>query len=284
MCDIRLIALDLDGTLLMRQKTISPEDIGAVAKAGQSGITIALCTGRNYADARYFAKTLGIPDVWGVTANGAYIREIGAAEPIFERGLDSNLTDLLLKLCRTHGLSPCLHTPFCEYTGSVFNSVVAYLEDHGISTHVNSDSKCVPVADGDWLQVAKKEKGLFTKAILYHRSVETVDETQALLKRYDEFCVSPSVMFEGKLKNLEVNRAGVSKGAALKRLTAHLGFSMENVLAIGDSENDITMLRDSGYSAAMGNAAQQIKSVAQLVTLDNESGGVAYAINKFVFS
>lgn len=284
MHDIRLIALDLDGTLLTRRKTISPEDISTVAKAGQSGITIALCTGRNYADARFFAKALGIPAAWGVTANGAYIRETGASEPIFECGLDSNLTNLLLELCQMHGLSPCLHTPFCEYTGSVFNAVVAYLEDHGISPLVNPDNMCVPVADGDWLQVAQKEKGRFTKAILYHRSVKTVDETQALLKHHDEFCVSPSVMFEGKLKNLEVNRAGVSKGAALKQLTAHLGFGMENVLAIGDSENDITMLRDSGYSAAMGNATQQIKSVSQFVTLDNESGGVAYAINKFVFS
>ena len=94
------------------------------------------------------------------------------------------------------------------------------------------------------------------------------------------FELAPSVLFGGLMKNVEINCKGVHKGNGLKKLTEHLGFTMNDVMALGDSDNDLTMLEMSGLSIAMGNAEDHIKEVADECTLTNIEFGVAHSIKK----
>ena len=89
------------------------------------------------------------------------------------------------------------------------------------------------------------------------------------LEATGRFELAPSVMYGGALKNVEVNRKGVHKGRGLERLAAHLGFSMQQVMAVGDSDNDLTMLRQAGLSVAMGNAPAHIRAAADACTADH---------------
>lgn len=280
MTDVKLIALDLDGTLLDEDKKIPPSGVTALRQARARDIQIAICTGRNHTDILYFARILGMA-LWGVSANGAYVCATDSGKPVYKNPLDAGLTDEVIRLCREYGTTPCLHTPCCEYTGEAFARIVDMLREQGIQPFFNPQNKYIPVPDEEWEQVAGRENGCFTKGIIYHDSLETVAEMETRLREHGGFEVSPSVMFRGTMRNLEVNRKGVSKGAALEALSRRLGFGMEQVMAIGDSENDLTMLRMSGYGVAMGNAAENIKSAARFVTGSNQENGVAYAVRRW---
>ena len=93
------------------------------------------------------------------------------------------------------------------------------------------------------------------------------------------FELAPSIMYGGELKNVEINHKGVHKGYALEKLAKHLGFDMDAVMAIGDSDNDLAMLRMAGLGVAMANAEPHIRAAADAVTADN---GVADAIGRYI--
>ena len=138
------------------------------------------------------------------------------------------------------------------------------------------------VPDGrGWDAVLRREEGNVVKAILHHLDPAVVDEMTAALKKTGRFELSPSVMYGGALKNVELNRRGVHKGAALEKLCAALGISMEAVMAMGDSDNDRTMVELSGLGVAMGNAQPSLMAVADAVTGANTDCGVAQAIRQY---
>ena len=127
----------------------------------------------------------------------------------------------------------------------------------------------------DWEALLEEKELSFSKAILYHRDPSVVDGMMHALEATGRFELAPSVMYGGALKNVEVNRKGVHKGRGLERLAAHLGFSMQQVMAVGDSDNDLTMLRQAGLSVAMGNAPKEVQLAADTVTGRCLDGGVA---------
>lgn len=120
------------------------------------------------------------------------------------------------------------------------------------------------------------------KAILHASDPALVDRMYNQLAQDARFEAAPSVMFGGQLKNIEVNRRGVSKGRALEALAARLGCGLQNVMAVGDSDNDLSMLRMAGLGVAMGNAPEHIRAAADAVTADNKADGAARAIEKWL--
>ena len=101
------------------------------------------------------------------------------------------------------------------------------------------------------------------------------------VQEYLEKCPDIKVV-DGGFNNLEFTKAGTNKASGLKFLAGHLGMTMDKVMAVGDSENDIEMLREAGLGIAMGNASSEVKEVADEITLDNEHEGVAAAIGKYI--
>ena len=283
MSNIKLLALDLDGTLLGPDSRVSRENARAVRLAQQKGVQIVLCTGRNLTETRAFNEQLDAPADWAVIANGAAVQRFADGAQIAFDGLDREMCAAVRKLCAQFGVDPCLYTADKLYYGREF---LRFLEEIRRRGRVSLDETAegyefVPDTAG-WDVVAAREDGHVLKAILHHLDPKVVDRMMQELDNTGLFELAPSIMYGGQLKNVEINRKGVHKGGALAKLAAYLGCGMEAVMAIGDSDNDLSMLRMAGLGVAMANAQPSIRTAADVVTADNASDGVAAAIKEYI--
>ncbi|WP_087064625.1 Cof-type HAD-IIB family hydrolase [Intestinibacillus massiliensis] len=279
----KLLALDLDGTLLDENSRVPEENARAVRTAQGLGVQVALCTGRNAADARRFSAMLAAPADWAVTANGADVRPLDGGAPVYTAPLERTQCDTILQICSDFEADPCLYTADKLYYGWEFRKFVASLRGRG---HPVDEALCDPGlfigAPAAWQALLGREPEPFIKAILYHSDPDMVDRMQDALAQTGLFELAPSVMYGGALKNVEVNRKGVHKGRALAALAAQLGMGLDEVMAVGDSDNDLTMLQMAGLGVAMGDAAAHIRAAADAVTDGYTACGVARAIERYI--
>lgn len=279
---IRLLALDLDGTLLGADSRVPGENARAVWLAQKAGVQVALCTGRNHKEVLTFNGQLEQSADWAVIANGAAVVDLhsGAVTPV--GGLSSEDCALVRQLSQSFGIDACFYTADTFYYGHAFLEFLQAARRRGRISLDETAEGYVFVPNGQgWDEVLRREEGKVVKSILHHLDPAVVDEMAAVLAKTGRFELSPSVMYGGALKNVELNRRGVHKGAALKKLCAVLGISMEAVMAVGDSDNDRTMVELSGLGVAMGNAQPSLLAVADAVTGANTDCGVAQAIQRY---
>lgn len=283
MAQFRLLALDLDGTLLDDRGVVSPENARALRLAQQAGVQLVLCTGRGLSDACMFNDELLVPADWAVTANGADVRAFSDNLPVFSCGLDEALCSALSKVCRQFDGEPCFYTNENMYYGDSLKGFIDSLRRFGHQTDFLELEHYHYIPNEEAMQaLIARERGRVTKAILYHNNPAAVDCMIDMLERDGRFELAPSSMFGGRLKNVEVNRAGVHKGSGLAALANYLGCGMEQVLAIGDSDNDVTMLQMAGLGVAMENAAPHIRQTADAITASNTAHGVAHAVTQYI--
>ena len=274
----KILALDLDGTLLDAQSRITPENARAVRMAQQAGVQIVLCTGRNVREVRRFSEQLEAAPDWLVTANGAAVQHPDDREPAFFDGLSTEMVDIILNECTAIDTDPCLYTTQDLYYGHAFRHFLENLQRRGRVVMDEADEGYHFVEDRNaWRAVLADEPRPFTKAILYHDDPNAIAPLTAVLDKYGIFELAPSVMYGGELRNVEVNRVGVHKGRGLEWLAHHLGCTLANVIAIGDSENDLTMLQMAGLGVAMANSEPCIREAADVITGSNTENGVAQA-------
>ena len=279
----KILALDLDGTLLDAQSRITPENARAVRMAQQVGVQIVLCTGRNVREVRRFSEQLEAAPDWLVTANGAAVQHPDDREPAFFDGLSTEMVDVILNECTAIDTDPCLYTTQDLYYGHAFRHFLENLQRRGRVVMDEADKGYHFVGDKNaWRAVLADEPRPFTKAILYHDDPNAIAPLTAALDKYGIFELAPSVMYGGELRNVEVNRVGVHKGRGLEWLAHHLGCTLANVIAIGDSENDLEMLNAVALPIAMGNASAAVKNLCLRETLTNAQDGVAAAIDRII--
>ena len=261
---MKLLAVDLDGTCLDHEDILRPSVLAALKKAAGAGVTVAVSTGRNL---------LGIPAAlresgfvrWCITSNGAAIYDLETGDAVEEQSIPLETAAGLLTRIRAMGYPTSVtvgadvidcddevyavrHTFFHDYAESLFApDLAAYVRARG------KDPAKVHV-----LYMRKLD------GTPVHEMLETV----------------PGVTFTGHIKgHTEIVAAGVDKGAALLRLCERLGVSAAETAAIGDSENDLTMLQAVSLSVAMGNAPEVIRRAAQYQTADCDHDGVAQAVD-----
>lgn len=279
--DIKILALDLDGTLLTDHNHVSAACRDAVQAARKKRIQAVICTGRNAADSYMFGDQAGGVD-WAVTGNGAEVRSVPDGQVIFTQTLGEALCFALVDVCERFGTDPCFYTSGAVYYGREFEQFISDCAALGMKFDFIEREHFHRVPDHGWRAFVQERSGEILKAILHASDPALVDQMYAWIKQDDRFEAAPSEMFGGKLKNIEINRSGVSKGRALEVLANQLGCTMDNVMAIGDSDNDLTMLRMSGLGIAMGNAPAHIQQAANAVTAVNTEDGVAQAIERYL--
>lgn len=279
--DIQILALDLDGTLLTNHNSVSPACCAAVQAARAKGVQAVICTGRNAADSCLFGEMAGGMD-WAITANGAEVRSLADDEILLTEPLGKPLCEALLALCGEFDVDPCLYTAEAVYYGRAFEQFMEVCAGQGLRLKFTERRYYHRIPDGSWKGFLAEQSEKILKAILYDSDPVKVDRIYEALLRDGRFEAAPSEMFGGRLKNVEVNRRGVSKGRALQALADRTGCTMAQVMAIGDSDNDLTMLRMAGLGVAMGNAPEHIRLAADAVTADNAEDGVARAIEKWI--
>lgn len=240
--EIKLVALDMDGTLLNNKGQVSEANRKAINAAKDKGIFVVLSTGRSLLTSREHADSLEL-NSYLVTVNGSEIWD--DQRELVERNLvKSEHIEWMWKLTQQH------NTKFWA-----------------ISTERNWHNEMPEdLHQVNWMKFGFNIDDDETRAIIMKE-----------LQDKGEFEISNST-----LKNIEVNSAGVNKAKGLELVCQRLGLEMKNVMAVGDSLNDLAMIKAAGIGVAMGNAQDIVKESADWVTATNEEDGVAKAIYKWV--
>ncbi|HTT21169.1 MAG TPA: Cof-type HAD-IIB family hydrolase [Candidatus Sulfotelmatobacter sp.] len=270
---IRLLATDIDGTLLNPQFQISEGDLAALRRAHAAGIEIVLVTGRRHSFALPIAKQLEF-DLWLISSNGAVTRSLSGET--FHRDM------MPAKTCRQ------LCGAMQEFRG---NTVLTFdKETKGAIVLERLDELNASIRR--WLEknmeyiefVVPIENALVTdpvQAMFCGNMVRMNDALQALERAEMDGLVT-ILRTEYPLRDLsmiDVLNAGCSKGHALERWTVYRGYQREEVMAIGDNHNDVEMLEFAGHPFIMGNACEELRNRGWRVTRGNHECGVAAAVD-----
>ncbi|REK77452.1 Cof-type HAD-IIB family hydrolase [Paenibacillus paeoniae] len=258
-----LIALDVDGTLLTDDHRLLEEVKDAVREAEQAGATIVLCTGRGPMGTFPVLSELELSGIL-ITHNGAATIRSENHEVLFQYDMDSRELTEFLDYCREHRIHFDLNTVFDMYVESVSEEVQKMYEHHQVEPIM--DTFDVRLPDG------------LVKVTLFG-SKELMDQTQT----YWEHKASSLQFIRSGDFFIDVQSPSSSKGIALKQLAEVKGIARENILAIGNYYNDISMLQYAGLGIAMSNSPESVKRAADRIAGSNNEGGVAAAIREYVW-
>ncbi|MGH4118328.1 Cof-type HAD-IIB family hydrolase [Clostridium sp.] len=271
--DYKLICIDMDGTLLNDKKNISERNLRAIRLAYEKGVRIAVCTGRIFTSADFFSELLGVKSPV-IASNGAYIREKDRDEVVYKAILGAEKCKKLLAVFRRYDIYPHYYTKDTVFTEKLIYSSKFYEE---VNKTLPMDKQVKIELVKDWNVVFQKyEKEIF-KGIAVNSDVDKIQKAKSILRDMGDFEVVSS-----RFDNFEVMNKGVSKGSAVKILADYYGITREQVICIGDSENDLSMIKFAGLGVAMANGDDDVKAAASYITDDNNCDGVAKAIEKFV--
>lgn len=274
MHEIRIIALDLDGTLLDSDKKISPANLEALEAAASAGIELVPATGRLY---RAMPEAvLSLPFVhYAITVNGALVLDTESGETIFSCDIPN--ADAL-SLCAYLKNFPVLFDCYWDGRGFTGKEHYEHAENYISDRHSLKLMKELrsPVPDlYEFLEDERKEPHkmqAFTKdKELRGRLIGLISE------KFPQFAVTASLP-----ENIEINNINIDKGKALLGLADKLGIPQKQTMAFGDGLNDIAMIRAAGIGVAMGNAHTELKKAADLLTEDCDHDGVAVIVKKLL--
>lgn len=271
--DYKLICIDMDGTLLNDKKIISERNLSAIRLANEKGVRIAVCTGRIFTSADFFSDILGVKSPV-IASNGAYIREKDSDEVVLKATLGAEKCKKLLSVFREYDIYPHYYTSDTVFTEKLVYSSTFYQE---VNKTLPKDKQVKIILVKDWDEVFEKYESEIFKGVAVDQDMEKIKSAKIALRDMDGFEVVSS-----RFDNFEVMNKGVSKGSAVKKLADYYGIKSEQTICIGDSENDLSMIKFAGLGVAMGNADEVIKEAAQYITDSNNCDGVAKVIEKFV--
>ena len=269
---IRLLATDIDGTLLNPQFQISEGDLAALRRAHAAGIEVVLVTGRRHTFALPIARQLGF-DLWLISSNGAVTRSL--AGDTFHRDLMPMET--CRQLCQTmqEFRGNTVLTFDQEAKGAI---VLERLDEVGASIrrwvekNVEFIEFVVPI---EMALVSDPVQAMFCGTIArMNRALRMLDKAGMEGK----ITVLRTEYPARDLSMIDVLNAGCSKGHALKRWAAHRGYPRDQVMAIGDNHNDVEMLEFAGFPVIMGNACEELRGRGWTVTSGNDACGIAAAL------
>ena len=273
---IRLLATDIDGTLLNPQFQISEGDLAALRRAHAAGIEIVLVTGRRHTFALPIAKQLGF-DLWLISSNGAVTRSL--AGETFHRDL------MPAETCR--GLCHAMQ----EFRG---NTVLTFDQETKGAIVLERLDEIGP-SIRRWVQknmefiefVVPIEKAIVRDPVqaMFCGTLTRMGEALRALKKAGmegKITVLRTEYLARDLSMIDVLNADCSKGHALERWAAHRGYRRDQVMAVGDNHNDVEMLEFAGHPVIMGNACEELRGRGWTVTRGNDQCGVAAAVEAVV--
>lgn len=265
--DIRMVAIDLDGTLLNSQGMISPKNQEAIRQAVANDVKVVIATGRMYSTTAKFAHLLDL-DTPLICFNGAYI------------------TDRDNRHKRDHYLISM------DYARDLHEEVIRramhanyYLEDDIHVAELNElvagyqKRLDVPITVVEDMEGFFKDHDQVTKITIQSKDVSAIEDLEAWI--HDRW---PSQLYTVRSNPLflEVSYPGITKGTGVASIADSYGLRASQVMAIGDAHNDLSMMEYAGLPVAMGNAPKDIKERVRYVTRDCDQDGVAHAIDRFI--
>ena len=272
----KMICIDIDGTLIKSDHTLSVETIKAIRRARDKGVMIVLSTGRMYRSARLYADELEL-DFPIISANGSYVRDKATSEIIYEKNLSKDDLTFIMEVLDKYGVKI-----------NFYNKDTMYISEHrDYVSRYEALSKTLPPEKRIEIKYITKEYpmndfieefgGYIQKGIVFPNegiisAIRNEVAENKLLK----------VVSSGD-DNIEFTSHLADKGLGVLALAKARNIKPSEIICIGDSENDLSMLKVAGLAVAMGNAIPIVKEVAEYITDTNENDGVAKMINKSIF-
>ena len=264
---IKLVAIDLDGTLVNDKKELSLENIEAIKKAKENGVYVILATGRPLEGVKKYYDLMYVPTIndYACTFNGAICLDV-----------TNNKT---------------IHTSFIK--GEDARLLAGEVEKLGLGMHILTDRGCITPKNNFYIEFERSYNGipLYEEQINNYPLDKDVikfmigDEPELLDKKipdlpsylYEKYNVVRSATFYLEFLNKECD-----KWIGIEKIAEHIGITKEEIMCIGDADNDLGMISNCGFGVAMGNAFESVKKCAKFITKSNNESGVAYVINKFI--
>jgi Cof subfamily protein (haloacid dehalogenase superfamily) len=275
---IRLLATDIDGTLLNPQFQVSAGDLMALRRAHAAGIEIVLVTGRRHTFALPIAKQLGF-DLWLISSNGAVTRSL--AGETFHRDMMPAATCRKLVGAMQEFRGNTVLTFDTEVKGAI---VIEHLDEIGASIRRWLEKNM------EYIEFVVPIENALVSDPVQAMFCGTMTRMGQALQALDRAGLDGTVTVlrteypERDLSMIDVLNAGCSKGHALERWAGHRGLRREQVMAIGDNHNDVEMLEFAGHPVIMGNACEELRGRGWTVTRGNDDCGIAAALETVIVS
>ena len=269
---IKMIGLDLDGTLLTDRKEFTDRSKRALRTAIDRGIVVLIATGR---------PLTGIPEEirnfpgmrYALTSNGAKVMDVWENRVVDEHLLSAKLAEKALEICGKYDTLQEVYYDGVSYAPEDKRDLIPrYHKNPNMWEYMRKTRTWV---EDIFRMVRESDRGLDKIQMLFADMEERT-------KAWQELSEVEGLELVGSLGyNIEINAAGVNKGSGLVSLGRLLGIRREEIMACGDGDNDLLMLKEVGFGVAMANAEEEVKKAADYITLSNEEDGVADAIEKF---
>ncbi len=266
---IKLIAIDMDGTLLNPQHSITPRVKEAIRLARNKGVYIVLATGRPFIGVQRYLLELDLlqEEQYCISYNGALVQRTINGDCVAETSLSFNDYFYFEQLSRELGVH-----------FQALDKNFLYTANKDISEYTIHEASLtgIPLR---YRAVDEMDPHLTFPKVMMIDHPQVLDTAIAGLPKdaRRQYTILKSAPYYLEILNKQVN-----KGSGVRTLTEKLGLSVDEVMAIGDQENDLAMLTYAGTGVAMGNGIDAVKTISQFVTKTNAEDGVAWAIEKFV--
>lgn len=269
---IKLIAIDIDGTLLNPQQRITPRTLASIRTAQQAGIVVTLATARRYSNSLQFADELGI-DVPLITCDGALIIHHPQTQVLHTQTLAASIAQQAVEIMVQHRIQPIVH----HINGTVEETWSGHMtfDNQELTTYIGHlpAIRRLPHATLCLGQPEPLRVVAFASAEAIEQmlpAIATLDCTWHTLKKGNYGCAE-----------MDIRDKTCSKASGVIKLAQHLAIPLAQVMAIGDNTNDGEMLQAVGWGVAMGQAPASVKASAHAVTASNSEDGVALAIERY---
>lgn len=260
----KLIAIDLDGTLLTDDLVIPQDTVAAIQKVVAEGIVVTIATGRMFASASLIARQLNI-NVPLITYQGALIKDVNGREVMYERTVPPEVTQKLIEIALEKKIHLQVYQDDILFSAEENEKLIAYSQAVKVPYTIEPDLKKLA------------SKGI-TK-LLFIEDPDVLDqlqqELQTLYSKYAHIAKS-------KKNYLEVTHPEANKGSALLHLAKQLDIDPSEIIGIGDNYNDLELIDAAGLGIAMGNAVKEVKEKADYTTFTNNEEGVLHVLERFI--
>ena len=275
MKDIRIIALDLDGTLLNSNKELTRRSYDALAAAAAKGIEIVPTTGRFYGGMPQVIRDLPFVN-YVITINGAHVHHVRTGEVLYRAEIPwQRAVEVMTFLDTLPVVYDCFMDNAAFMTAALQEKIDDYTDDPHYRKMVRQMRQGVPELKAfitQRKQDIQKSQFFTMDAQLRARMLQEIPQ------RFPDLIATSALRH-----NVEINTARANKGAAILALAERLGCGAENIMSFGDGLNDLSMIKAAGLGVVMANAPDEVKSAADYITDDCDHDGVAAAIEKFCF-
>ena len=263
---IKLIATDLDNTLLDKDGSVPPETVAALAKAEEKGVTVTVATGRSFASARGVAEMIGGNGL-AICYNGSQIRRLADGMVLYSGCVDKDVQRGIIEFVHERGL----------YLQMYDNDEIV-VETLRLDMHNDPDLKFA----------SHREVGDFLKEPLFDtpKMMIAADpaEVPALQAELEEMFAGRIFCAQSEPHLIEIMPAAVNKGTALAALCQEMGIRREEIMALGDNTNDMHLLQAAGLAIAVANAVPRLQEYADYVCQGERSEGFREAVEKFILA